>query len=245
MRRKVPPPPDNPARMGEMIEVARPDGDRLPAYYAAPSGAQAAPGVVVIQEWWGLIDSIKETADKLAASGFRAVVPDLFRGRKAAAGDEANHLMEGLDFQDALTQDVRGALLHLKKGGGKAGVLGYCMGGALALLSAMHLSENDASVVFYGMPPEEAGDPSRIKIPVQLHFGTDDEFFQRDAAKALEQKLQAGGVQYEFYWYEGARHGFCNPNQQGKSGLGNYDAQAAQTAWQRAADFLTRTLSPR
>jgi len=231
--------------MAEMIEVTRPGGGRVPAYYAEPADAQNAPGVVVIQEWWGLIDSIKETADKLAAAGFRALVPDLYRGRKAAVGDEANHLMEGLDFQDALTQDVHGALLHLKKGGQKAGVLGYCMGGALALLAAMHLSDTDAAVVFYGMPPEQAGDPSQIETPVQLHFGTDDEFFQRDAVKALEQKLQAGNVPYEFYWYEGARHGFCNPNQKGKSGLGNYDERAARTAWERAEDFLTRTLSPR
>jgi carboxymethylenebutenolidase len=231
--------------MGEMIEITRPDGKTAPAYFAQPAAPDGAPGVVVIQEWWGLIDEIKAVADRLAGAGFRALVPDLFRGRKAAVGDEANHLMEGLDFQDAFTQDARGALLHLKKNGGTAGVLGYCMGGAIALLCAMHVPENDTSVVFYGMPPPEAGDPSKIRIPVQLHFGTEDEFFKRDDAQALEQKLKDGGVDAEFYWYEGAHHGFCNPNQPGQSGLGNYHEHAARTAWDRAVRFLTRTLSRR
>lgn len=228
--------------MGEMIAYARPDGGEVPAYLAGEPGA---PGVVVIQEWWGVIDEIKRTADRLAAAGFCALVPDLYRGRKAATGDEANHLMEGLDFADAFSQDVRGALLHLKKNGAKAGVLGYCMGGALALLCAMHVPEDDAAVVFYGMPPAEAGDPAQIRMPVQLHFGTDDEFFKREAAQALEEKLRGGGVAYEFHWYEGARHGFCNPNQPGQAGLGNYDAQASAAAWDRAVTFLTRTLSRR
>src|SRR5579875_3922680 len=100
--------------MGEMIEFARPDGKRAPAYFAAPEkGAAEAPGVVVLQEWWGLTDDVMRVADEYAANGFRALVPDLYRGRKAAVGDEATHLMEGLDFQDAFSQDVRGALAHL------------------------------------------------------------------------------------------------------------------------------------
>ncbi|MFN2448707.1 MAG: dienelactone hydrolase family protein [Candidatus Baltobacteraceae bacterium] len=231
--------------MGEMTEIARPDGGRVPVYAAHPQSGGSAPGIVVVQEWWGLIDEIKGRADALAACGFRAVVPDLFRGRKAAVGGEANHLMEGLNFQDAFSQDVRGALLHLKNDGAKAGVLGYCMGGALALLAAMHVPEDDASVVFYGMPPAQAGDPGAIKIPVQLHFGTADEFYARDAVERLEGNLKAGGVPYEMHWYEGAGHGFCNPNQPGESGLGNYDGKAARLAWERTVAFLTRTLSPR
>lgn len=231
--------------MGSMIEFTRPDGASAPAYFAEPPGKPDAPGVVVVEEWWGLIDSIKQVADDLAAAGFRALVPDLFRGRKAAKGDEANHLMEGLDFQDALSQDVRGALIYLRKNGAKAGVLGFCMGGALALLAAIHLAEDDASVVFYGIPPAEGGDPSAITIPVQLHFGTQDDFFSPDAVNALEQQLKAGNVNHEMYRYQGAGHGFCNPNQPGSSGLGNYDERAARTARERAVSFLTRTLSPR
>jgi carboxymethylenebutenolidase len=78
-----------------MIEFPRPDGKAAPGYYAAPSGAANAPGVVMLEEWWGVTDHIKHTADKLAAAGFRVLVPDLYRGRVAAVGDEANHLMEG------------------------------------------------------------------------------------------------------------------------------------------------------
>src|SRR5579872_6079738 len=167
--------------MGQMIEFMRPDGQTAPAYLAVPEkGAAEAPGIVVIAEWWGVTADIMRIADQYAALGYRALVPDLFRGRTAAKGDEANHLMEGLDFQDAFSQDVRGALQHLKQNGKKAGVTGYCMGGALALLAAMHLKEPDAAVVFYGFPPAEAGDPAAIEIPILLHYARQDDFFTPD-----------------------------------------------------------------
>ena len=140
-----------------MIEFPRPDGKAAPGYYAAPSGAANAPGVVMLEEWWGVTDHIKHTADKLAAAGFRVLVPDLYRGRVAAVGDEANHLMEGLDFGDAATQDARGAAQYLKATGSKkVGVIGFCMGGALTILAAMYDPEFNAAVTFYGYPPPEA-----------------------------------------------------------------------------------------
>lgn len=227
--------------MGRMIEYARPDGKTAPAYLATPQNGDDAPGVVVVEEWWGVTADIMRIADDYADNGFRALVPDLYRGRTAAVGDEANHLMEGLDFQDAFSQDVRGALQHLKKDGKKAGVSGYCMGGAITLLSAMHLKEPDAAVCYYGIPPSEAGDPATIEIPLQCHFGRDDEFFPSDKVGQLEQRLKDGKVPYEFYWYD-AKHGFCNPNQPGNAGLGNYNAAAAQQAWERTVRFFTSTL---
>ncbi len=230
--------------MGETIEYTRPDGKTAPGYYAQPAGAANAPGIVVIQEWWGVTPATKQIADNYAAAGFRALVPDLFRGRTAAVGDEANHLMEGLDFHDAFSQDVRGALLLLKQNGARAGVVGYCMGGALALLTAMHVPEADAAVVFYGLPPAEAGDPASIKIPVLLHFGERDEFFKPQAVTQLEERLKEGAVDFRLHWYD-AGHGFCNPNQPGNAGLGNYNEQAARLAWDRTLAFFNRTLSPR
>lgn len=229
--------------MGETIEFQRPDGKRAPAYYSAPQKPGGAPGIVVIEEWWGVTPDMMAIADRYAGLGYQALVPDLFRGRTAAVGDEANHLMEGLDFQDAFSQDVRGALAHLKKAGAKVGVSGYCMGGALALLVAMHANEADAAVVFYGLPPADAGDPAGIKIPLQCHFAKHDDFFTPAAVEKLEARLKAGNVSYELYWYD-AKHGFCNPNPPGSAGLGHHDAAAAKLAWERAVRFWKNTLKP-
>lgn len=225
--------------MGQMIEFMRPDGKTAPGYLAA--AADESPGIVVISEWWGVTPDMMRIADTYASLGYRALVPDLFRGRTAAVGDEANHLLEGLDFQDAFSQDVRGALQHLKKNGKKAGVTGYCMGGALALLTAMHTKEPDAAVCFYGFPPSEAGDPATIEIPLQCHFAKHDEFFAADKAERIEHRMKEGNVPCEVYWYD-AKHGFCNPNQPGSSGLGNYNPQAAREAWERTVRFWKNTL---
>src|SRR5436305_12928344 len=188
--------------MGERIEHSRPDGKTTPAYYASPEKLENAPGIVVISEWWGVTADMTEIADRYAALGYRALVTDLFRGRTAAKGDEATHLMEGLDFGDAATHDVRGAIQHLKQNGTKVGVTGYCMGGALTLLAAMHVPEADAAVIFYGFPPPEAGDPATIEIPLQCHFAKHDDFFTPAGAEKLEERLKEGKVPYELFWYD-------------------------------------------
>lgn len=227
--------------MGETIEFERPDGKRAPGYLAEPKGAVAAPGVVLIEEWWGVTKEIRDIAEAYARAGYRALVPDLFRGRTAATGDEANHLLEGLDFGDAATQDVRGALRFLRAGASRTGVTGYCMGGALAILASAHPSEADAAVCFYGVPPPDAADPSTIKIPFEGHFATRDAFFTPEAVREFERRLKTGDAKSEIYWYD-AEHGFCNPAEAGKSGLGHYDAAAAKLAWERTIDFWNRTL---
>ncbi len=228
---------------GTMIEFARPDGQKAPGYYSA-AGADRAPGVVLIEEWWGVTDWIKSTADQLAAAGFRVLIPDLFRGRTAAVGDEANHLIEGLNFGDATSQDARGAATYLaSSGSSKVGVMGYCIGGLLAMLCAMDdAGEFASAVTFYGLPPAEAGDPGMITIPIQGHWATKDSFFSLDKVDAFEARLKAGGVVHEFYRYD-ADHGFCNTGEVGKAGLGHYDAAAAIGAWARTTQFLKRTLA--
>ncbi|HEX3463666.1 MAG TPA: dienelactone hydrolase family protein [Candidatus Elarobacter sp.] len=228
--------------MGQSIEFTRPDGQTCPGYLATPAGGGAdAPGVVVVEEWWGVTPQITQVADDLAARGYRALVPDLYRGRTAAVGDEANHLMQGLDFGDAATQDVRGAVLELKKNGRKVAVLGFCMGGAIAVLAGMYVAEADAVVAFYGFPPPEAGDPGTIRVPVLAHAGRKDQFWKPDAVEVFEEKLRAGGVTYELHWYD-ADHGFTNPAPVGQAGLGHYDEAAANQAWERTYAFLDRVL---
>ena|SRR5579872_5318396 len=222
--------------MGQMIEFTRPDGERAPGYLATPPNGAHAPGVVMFEEWWGVNDQIKETADQLAREGFRVLIPDVYRGRVAATGDEANHLMQGLDFADAATQDARGAAQYLLKDGGKVGVTGYCMGGALTLLAAMYDPEFSAAVIYYGFPPEEAGDPASIKIPVMGHWATQDQFFPLARVEQIEGRLKAGNVPHEFHRYD-AGHAFSNPG-----GIGNYHEAHANTAWQRTVTFFKKHL---
>jgi carboxymethylenebutenolidase len=231
-------------QLGEMIEFTRPDGKKAPGYYApAPAGTTNPPGVVMLEEWWGITDYIKKTADQLAAAGFRVLVPDLFRGRTAAIGDEANHLMEGLDFGDAATQDTRGAAQYLLATGSlKVGVIGFCMGGALTFLAAMYDPEFSAAVVFYGYPPPEAGDVGQIKIPIQGHWALRDGFFNIEGVNKIAARLQAAKVAHEFHTYD-AEHGFHNPNEVGHAGLGHHHKESADQAWQRAVDFFTANLN--
>src|SRR3989304_3887950 len=115
--------------MGKTISYKRPDGKSVNGYLAEPAQGASAPGVVVIQEWWGLNDQIKGVADKLAKAGYRALVPDLYRGKSTVDAKEAEHLMQGLNFGDAAGQDVRGAGQYLKGKRRKVGVTGFCMGG--------------------------------------------------------------------------------------------------------------------
>jgi carboxymethylenebutenolidase len=228
--------------MRSMIEFTRPDGAMAPGYLAEAPSPQDAPGVVMFEEWWGLDDRIKATADRLAAHGFNVIVPDLYRGRSAATGDEANHLMQGLDFKDAVAQDAAGAARCLReRGAARVGVTGFCMGGALAMLSAMHGKDFDAASIWYGYPPEEAGDPAAMAIPIQGHWALEDDFFKIAGADAIERKLKAAGRQPEFHRYD-AKHGFYNTGEPGQGGLGHYHREHAETAWRRTIEFFDRTL---
>lgn len=227
--------------MGSMVEYTRPDGKVGPGYFA-PASQPVAPGVVLLEEWWGVDDRIKATADRLASQGFSVLVPDLFRGRSAVTPDEATHLVQGLDFEDAATQDSIGAACYLRERGSKrVGVMGFCIGGALAMLAAMQPGAFDAVSAWYGLPPPEAGDPASISIPLQGQWALEDTFYTVAAVDELEQKLKAAGRKPEFYRYQ-AQHGFYNTGAPGQGGLGHYDRDSAETAWGRTVDFFNRTL---
>ena len=221
--------------MGQMITFKRPDGADCNGYLTAPAGNDKAPGVVVIQEWWGLNDQIKGVADRFAALGYRALVPDLYKGKVTVDAAEAQHLMSSLNFGEAATQDIRGAAQHLKKTSAKVGVVGFCMGGALTVVSAMYVAEGDAFSSWYGFPPEAAGDVRKIRKPLQLHLAEDDAAFSPASAKALEAKLREGQLPFESYWYK-AGHAFFN-----ETGA-NHDAECARLAWERTTNFFAKHL---
>src|SRR5471030_968869 len=180
--------------MGTTISFNRSDGKKADGYLAEPTGAANAPGIVIIQEWWGVNDQIRGVAERLATAGYRALVPDLYRGKSTVEAEEAHHLMTGLNFADAASQDIRGAVQFLKAHSTKVGLTGFCMGGALTLLAACMAPEIDASVVWYGCPPLEYLDPTKIKAPLQGHWATQDEFFKIATIDQLEQKLRAAHV---------------------------------------------------
>ncbi|MFY7855360.1 MAG: dienelactone hydrolase family protein [Rubrivivax sp.] len=223
------------------VSFTRPDGTSVNGYLA--DAGPGRPGVVVIQEWWGLNDQIRGVADRLAAAGFTALVPDLYRGKSTVEAEEAHHLMSGLNFGDAASQDIRGAVQFLKSRGNKVGVTGYCMGGALTVLSLTMVPEADAGVVWYGYPPLEFVDASQIKAPVLAHWATQDVPFPIAGVDALEEKLRAAGVAYTGYRYL-AHHGFANETAQGpgRIEMTQYDAAWAQQAWDRTMAFFGRVL---
>lgn len=224
--------------MAQSIEFKRPDGSSTPGYLA--QATEPVGAVVVIQEWWGLNDQIRGVAGRFASAGFTALVPDLYRGKSTVDEEEANHLKSDLDFADAASQDIRGALQHLKSlNVGKVGLTGYCMGGALTWLAAQQSPEVDAVVVWYGMPPVQAIDASKLKLPIQAHWATQDDFFAIDQVDALEAKLQEAGVNYEGHRYL-ARHAFANETAQGAGRIAKtqYDAAWAQVAWDRTMRFF-------
>jgi carboxymethylenebutenolidase len=229
--------------MGKMTSFKRPDGQSVNGYLAEPAQAAGAPGMVVIQEWWGLNDQIKGVAERLAKAGYRALVPDLYRGKVTVEAKEAEHLMGNLNFGDAAAQDVRGAVQHLKAtGSAKAGVTGFCMGGALTVLAAVHVPESDAEVIWYGYPPLEYVDATKIKVPLLGHFATEDQAFPIAKVDELEKKLREAKVRFEFYRYK-AKHAFANETaNEKKLAMLEYNPQAAEQAWGRTMQFLERNL---
>ena len=229
--------------MGTMVSFQRPDGQSVQGYLAEPAQVKDAPAVVVIQEWWGLNAQIRGVADRLAAAGYQALVPDLYRGKLTVEAEEAHHLMTGLNFGEAASQDIRGAVKYLKTRAPKVGITGFCMGGALTLLSLCQSPEADAGVVWYGCPPLEYIDASKIRVPVMGHWATQDEFFKIDTVDALEAKLHQANVGFEFHRYL-AHHAFANETAVGPARIAatQFDAVWAQMAWDRTLRFFGRNL---
>jgi len=222
--------------VGQLIEFNRPDGKTCPGYLAEAKEGEGAPGFVVIQEWWGMNDQIRKTADRVADAGYRALVPDLYRGRVASAADEANHMMAKLNFADAAEQDIRGAIQRLKQSSKKVVVGGFCMGGALTILAALRAPEMDAGACFYGIPPAEFADPKKIAVPLICHFANRDDWCTPAKVDELEAALKQSKSQFEIYRYD-AQHAFMNETRPEV-----YDAEAARTAWTRTLTFLKKAL---
>lgn len=225
--------------MGEMVRFAA-NGHETSGYLALPPGGKG-PGVLVIQEWWGLVDHIKAVADRFAGEGFVALAPDFFDGKTTRSPDDAAKLFMALNI-DRAAADLRGAADYLLQHPGTAtsrvGVVGFCMGGQLALYAAMTLPDRvGAAVDFYGIHPRVVIDPARLRVPVLGHFGTQDSSIPVQDVRNLAAAVAGGGGRFETHFYE-AGHAFFNDTRPQA-----YHADSARLAWTRTLDFLRAHLA--
>jgi carboxymethylenebutenolidase len=221
--------------MGEMIEFPS-NGSADQGYLAMPPSG-TGPGVVVIQEWWGLVPHITDVCDRFAAAGFVALAPDLYHGRQVTEPDEAGKEMMALQL-DRAARDLSGAVDELRRrcGHDLVGVVGFCMGGGLALVLATQRPDAIAACVsFYGVIPWPDAQPdyAAMRAHVLAHIAERDDFFGPEPAAALEAQLKALGLDADFHVYPGADHAFFNDTRPEV-----YDPSAASLAWQRTTDFL-------
>jgi carboxymethylenebutenolidase len=229
--------------MGETVEFPS-NGSTASGYLSRASGG-TGPGVVVVQEWWGVDESLKQNADKLAAAGFTALVPDLYHGELAGHTemDKAAQLMQSMPA-DRAARDMSGAVDflsgHEATSGRGIGVVGFCMGGMLAMILAANRGDRvKAAVSFYGYPQgDNEPDWSALTASVQAHLAENDDFFGPEGARSLEQKLKDMGKDVEFTVHPGTGHAFMGPH----DALGNLDEELAGRIWPTVFAFLHETL---
>jgi carboxymethylenebutenolidase len=216
------------------------NGDTASGYLATPESGHG-PGVILLQEWWGMDDSVKRYADRFAEAGFFALAPDLFHGETTEQPDEAQQKMMAMNMDQA-TKEMRGAVDFLKQQegveGDGIGAVGFCLGGGLAVWAGAEHPDVSAVVTYYYVMPHGKPDFSKVQAPVLGHFGTSDDFVPVDDAKALEKELNDAGADAQFEFYEGAGHAFANDHDR----LGTYDEEKSDSAWRKTVDFFKRHL---
>jgi carboxymethylenebutenolidase len=213
--------------------------ETISAYLARPKGDGPFPALIVIHEWWGLNDWIKQNAREFADRGYVALAVDLYRGKVAQEAEMAHELSRGLP-SDRAVRDMKAALDDLhhqpyvnKK---KIGSIGWCMGGGYSLQLALN-ADLTACVICYGSVITEANQIKKIKAPILGIFGANDRGIAPDSVRAFEKALSAHGIPNEIHIYEGVGHAFMNPNN--RSG---YNAETAKKAWQEIDTFFDQKL---
>ena len=225
--------------MGEMVQFAS-NGGKTDGYLSIPQSG-SGPAVVVIQEWWGLVDHIKDVCDRFAAEGFVALAPDLYHGKSTKSPDEAGKLMMALRIDEA-EKDLSGAVNYLFQQSfttsDSVGVVGFCMGGALSLYTATKNVDVGACVVFYGGHPNVKPDLPKLYAPMLGLYAERDGFVTPALARELESKLRALGKPVEVHIYPETDHAFFNDTRPEV-----YNAEAAADAWRRTVEFLRKSLA--
>jgi carboxymethylenebutenolidase len=216
------------------------NGGTANGYLAEPESGRG-PGLVVLQEWWGLEDHIRKVCDRFAEEGFFALAPDFYRGDATEQPDEAEQKMMAMSMDQA-EKDMRGAVDYLAEHEGVEGgigAVGWCLGGGLAVWTASVNPKVSAVTTFYYVMPHGKPDFSNVNGPVLGHFGTSDDFVPVDDAKSLQEEIRdASGQDVTFEFYEGAGHAFFAEHDR----LGTYDEGHAKNAWNKTLDFFRRHL---
>lgn len=225
--------------MGENVTF-RSNGGTCEGYLAVPDSGEG-PGVIVIQEWWGLVPHIREVADRFAAAGFTALAPDLYQGESTTEPDEAGKLMMALNLEQA-AKDMSGAvdLLIERTGRDKVGVVGYCMGGGLALVLACQRPDAVAAAApYYGVIPWPSAQPDFAALSAKVvgEYAELDDFANPEATQALEAQLRGLGKDATLHIHAGAQHAFFNDARPDV-----YDAAASEVAWGRTTELFRSTL---
>lgn len=225
--------------MGEMIQFN--GGDAEYEGYLAPSKSGSGPGIIVIQEWWGLVPHIKSVCDRFAAEGFTALAPDLYKGDSTSDPDEAATLMQALNISET-EQILRKAILVLKSrpetSSDHVGIVGFCMGGQLAIFGAASNPVVSACVDFYGIHPKVQPSYRDLNGPVLGFFAERDNYASPEAVKALDRELSLLEKDHEFHTYPGTDHAFFNDTRPEV-----YNEEAAADAWKRTLEFLRKNVS--
>ena len=223
---------------GQMVEFTS-NGGTTSGYLSIPEKG-AGPGVVVIQEYWGLVGHIKDVCDRFAAEGYVALAPDLYHGERAKSPDEAGKLMMALRIDEA-EKDLRGAIQYLldheATTGESVGVVGFCMGGALSRYAASKNPQVGACVNFYGIHPNVKPDLENLQAPVLGIYAERDQFVPPEAVRELEARLKELGKTAEFHIYPETDHAFFNDQRPEV-----YNARAAEDAWRRVLQFFAKNL---
>ena len=209
--------------------------------YLSTAVQGSGPGVIVLQEWWGLVDHIKDICDRLANSGFTALAPDLYRGKTTVEPDEAASLMQALNIAET-EGELAGAIEYLRASdsvvGESVGIVGFCMGGQLAMFAAGANPTIRAAANFYGIHPAVHPNYSAIKGEVLGIFAEEDAYASPVAVELLGKELRAYGVIHNFRTFAGVHHAFFNDTR-----AAVYNAQAAQEAWNMLLDLFDRKLN--
>lgn len=209
--------------------------------YLAMPASGSGPGVIVLQEWWGLVPHIKNVCDRFAQAGYVALAPDLYHGEATTSPDEAERQMMTLNIEQT-AKELQTAARFLQENDAvtteKLGVVGFCMGGQLALLAATVNSNIGAVVNFYGIHPKVRPDFSKLTAPVLGIFGDQDDFVTLEAVQQLESEIQAVGGSIQVNVYANASHAFFNDTRPEA-----YQAEAAADAWQKTLTFLNQNLA--
>jgi len=225
--------------MGNTVEFIS-DGKSATGWMELPESGRG-PGVVVIQEWWGLDPHIKDIVGRFARAGFVALAPDLYYGEETAEPDEGEKLMMAMDLE-RVANDMKGAVdylaAHPAVTGPGVGAVGFCMGGGLVLWLACLSDKVTAAVPFYGGPwPDPSPNFKSSVAAFQGHYAEHDEWAGPELAVQLEKKLRELGLSAEFFVYPGTRHAFFNDDRPE-----DHDPRASQIAWARTIEFLKSRL---